>query len=79
MLKRQLINGGILALSALISPCAISSSDEINRALDLEPDIEKGKQIYALCATCHGKELEGGLGPSFLDGESQASHSLRLN
>jgi cytochrome c553 len=59
MIRRKHITWVILALSGLFSPCAISSLDEINQALDLEPDINKGRKIYSLCATCH---LENGMG-----------------
>ena len=43
----------------LIAPGSIASPDEINRALELTPDIDRGKALYPLCAACH---LETGWG-----------------
>lgn len=59
MNRQRTITGLILILSWVISPCAISSSDEINQALEHEPNIENGRKIYPLCASCH---LEDGMG-----------------
>jgi cytochrome c553 len=39
--------------------CAISSGDEITQSLVLTPNIENGKNIYRLCASCH---MENGWG-----------------
>ncbi len=49
----------ILLLLGLISFDVASSSDEIIRALELTPNIENGKNIYPLCASCH---LDNGWG-----------------
>ncbi len=54
-----LISGFILALTALMPLCAMSTPDEIHQSLDLTPDIENGRKIYALCANCH---MENGWG-----------------
>ncbi len=43
----------IVALFAIAPLCALSTSDEIQRSLTLTPDIENGKRIYPLCASCH--------------------------
>ena len=45
--------GAILAFSCLVPTCAISTPDEITQSLELVPNIENGKKIYRLCATCH--------------------------
>ena len=38
--------------------------------------IAAGEQVYdTYCYVCHGAELEGGIGPSFLDGEWIHGHS----
>jgi cytochrome c553 len=47
----------ILALTGFAPTCAISINanidQEITSAVDLVPDIENGKKIYSLCASCH--------------------------
>jgi cytochrome c553 len=43
----------ILALTVLFPTCAISTPEEIMQAIELTADIENGKKIYPLCATCH--------------------------
>lgn len=43
----------IVAFFALVPLCALSTSDEIQQSLALTPDIENGKRIYPLCASCH--------------------------
>jgi cytochrome c553 len=51
-----------LALTAsLFAPRAAltESVDELDKALLLEPDVDNGKKVYALCATCH---LDNGWG-----------------
>jgi len=43
-----------ILLLAIIAPvCASSTTDEINQMLALTPDIENGRKIYPLCASCH--------------------------
>jgi cytochrome c553 len=49
--KQTLI--GILALSGLFPTCAISTPETIMQATELTPNVENGKKIYPLCATCH--------------------------
>ena len=65
MLEKYRITWPILVCFVLVSPCAISSSDEINRALELEPDLENGRKIYPLCATCHMADGMGKKNGSF--------------
>ncbi|MFK5950729.1 MAG: c-type cytochrome [Methylococcales bacterium] len=55
MIKRHLITGYIVALMSLNAPCVLSSPAEINESLELTPDLDRGKKIYPLCATCHMK------------------------
>lgn len=55
----------ILMLLALSSFDAVSSSDEIIRALELTPDTANGKKIYPLCATCHHQNGWGKADGSF--------------
>lgn len=43
----------ILLLLGSISFDVASSSDEIFYALELTPNVENGKKIYPLCASCH--------------------------
>ncbi len=40
-------------LLTMLPFCAASTPDEINRSLELKPNIDNGKKIYPLCATCH--------------------------
>jgi len=49
--KQTLI--GILALTGLFPTCAISTPESIMQAIELTPNINNGKKIYPLCATCH--------------------------
>jgi len=44
---------GILALTCLFPTCATSTPESIMEAIELTPNIENGKKIYPLCATCH--------------------------
>ena len=50
---RHVVTSGILVLTSLLFPCESSIADEISDALQLKPDIENGKKIYPLCASCH--------------------------
>jgi len=50
---RHVITSCILVLNGLLFPCESSIADEISAALELNPDIENGKKIYPLCASCH--------------------------
>jgi cytochrome c553 len=59
MIPRQTILKLILWLMVLASPCALSSPQQIIHPYDQPADIEKGRQIYPLCAACH---LESGWG-----------------
>lgn len=59
MVEKRVISGLILILFGLVSPCAISSSDEINQALELKFSVENGRKIYPLCAACH---MDDGMG-----------------
>lgn len=64
MNKHTFATTPILALIWLMSFCPISSADEsisseLSQAIALKPDIENGKKIYRLCASCH---LENGWG-----------------
>jgi cytochrome c553 len=60
--KRAVINK-IITFILLVPTCAISMNSnigaEITNAMDLAPDIENGKKIFPLCASCH---LENGWG-----------------
>ena len=55
MLIRQPILGLILVLSVMVPPCAVSSPGEKADTAS----IERGKEIYPLCASCH---LDNGWG-----------------
>ncbi|RDH82870.1 MAG: cytochrome C [endosymbiont of Galathealinum brachiosum] len=55
MIKRHFITASILVLTSLVVPCVSSSPEEINESLTLKPDLDRGKKIYPLCATCHMK------------------------
>ena len=44
-----------LLLSAFVPLCAVSTPEEIRSALALTPDIDNGKRIFPLCASCHMK------------------------
>jgi cytochrome c553 len=54
---RRIFAGCILALAGFTPLCAISTnaniSEEMIKAIELTPDIENGKEIYRLCASCH--------------------------
>jgi cytochrome c553 len=56
---RRIFAGSILAFIGFTPLCAISTntniSGEITQALELKPDIDNGKKIYRLCASCHMK------------------------
>lgn len=53
MFRRYMLNFLMILLLGVTSLDAASSSDEIIRALELTPNIENGKKIYPLCASCH--------------------------
>ncbi|MCW8934938.1 MAG: c-type cytochrome [Gammaproteobacteria bacterium] len=53
MNKRVSIISRILVLSGLLFHCESSIADEISDAIGLKPNIENGKTIYPLCASCH--------------------------
>jgi cytochrome c553 len=66
---RRIIAGAILAFAGFTPHCAISTnaniSEEITQAIGLEPDLENGKEIYRLCASCHMKDGWGKKDGSF--------------
>ena len=66
---RRMLAGGILALIGFTPLCAISTNanitEEMTRAIELKPDIENGKNIYRLCASCHMKDGWGKKDGSF--------------
>jgi mono/diheme cytochrome c family protein len=49
----------ILCLGAALSGCAEASPSD--------PDYSEGREVYATCAACHGKQGEGGAGPALND------------
>jgi cytochrome c oxidase cbb3-type subunit 3 len=51
--------------------------DAADVSFALTPDaIQAGEEVYdTYCFVCHGAELEGGIGPAFLDGEWLHGHS----
>ena len=53
MFRRYRLNIFMILLLGVTRLDAASSSDEIIRALELTPNIENGKKIYPLCASCH--------------------------
>ena len=57
---RRLLASVILTLAGFTPLCAISTNanitDEIIQAIELKPDLENGKKIYRLCASCHRKD-----------------------
>lgn len=55
ILNLHLPVAAIIALLGFFPTCAMSSPEEITMALQLEPDIENGRKIYPLCASCHMK------------------------
>ncbi|MEM9079368.1 MAG: PQQ-dependent sugar dehydrogenase [Verrucomicrobiota bacterium] len=64
----------ILFLFALILPLPGQNLNEFNADSLEKMKVEK---LYAtLCASCHGKDLSGGLGPSFLDDEWKHGSSI---
>ena len=59
MKKHTQISGLILLLLGLVTPCVWSSPDELHNASGFTANIENGKKIYPLCASCH---LDNGWG-----------------
>ena len=62
---RNLLTSCILALIGFLPTCAISTPEEIIQALELTPNIDNGKKIYPLCASCHMKNGWGKIDGSF--------------
>ncbi len=59
-LFQRTVTGAILALAVFITPCAMSNTEQviekdITEALALTADVDNGKKIYPLCASCHMK------------------------
>lgn len=46
------------AIAIAMGPPA-SLDGELTQALDLEPDLESGKELYEMCASCHGADALG--------------------
>ncbi len=67
--RQRYLMSCILALTWLVPTCAISTPDEVMQeiihAQKLIPDIENGKKIYPLCASCHMKSGWGKKDGSF--------------
>lgn len=53
MIKYRSLQKLILSLTVLIPICAASSPDSLYLPPDYKVDIEHGRQIYPLCASCH--------------------------
>jgi len=66
---RRILASGILTLVAFTPLCAISTnaniSEEMIQALALKPNLDNGKEIYRLCASCHMKNGWGKKDGSF--------------
>lgn len=66
---RRLLGSVILTLIGFTPLCAISTnaniSEEMSQALALKPDIDNGREIYRLCASCHMKNGWGKKDGSF--------------
>ena len=59
MIKQHTIKVFILILSTISPLCAASNSAEINQSVEYTANLENGKKIYPLCASCH---LDNGWG-----------------
>lgn len=55
----------ILVLTVALPNSALATPEEIIQALELTPNIDNGKKIYPLCASCHMKNGWGKVDGSF--------------
>lgn len=51
-----LFTAAVLAAGARLD---VTEDVQINRALSLEPDVENGERIFAICAACHANGAQG--------------------
>ncbi len=59
-MSRRLHTFLLIGVSLIVSPAAFAEPvDELEKALALSPDPARGREIYALCASCH---LDNGWG-----------------
>ncbi len=49
----------LLSASAVALGVPASLDDELTQALDLEPDLENGRELFEMCAGCHGPQAWG--------------------
>ncbi len=59
MIRHYSILSLILLLASTWPLCALSSPDQLTAAWAPKPDVERGKKLYPLCASCH---LDNGWG-----------------
>jgi mono/diheme cytochrome c family protein len=66
--RRQLALVVVLLLSLLLSGCA----SEVALPADAEPELRAGADVYrARCASCHGADGAGAIGPSLSEIETR--------
>jgi cytochrome c553 len=53
MIRQNSIYGLILLLASAWPLCALSSTDQLTTGWMPEADLERGKKLYPLCASCH--------------------------
>lgn len=65
-LSRWLKLGAAALLFQVLFPAPVvamgppaSLDEELTQALDLEPDLENGKALFEMCASCHGPDAQG--------------------
>jgi cytochrome c553 len=56
---RHILSSAIVLLSAATAPCALSTPEQIKHPYDQPANIERGREVYPLCAACH---LDNGWG-----------------
>lgn len=50
---------GVLTAPAVALGVPSYLDDELSQALDLDPDLENGKELFEMCAECHGAKGQG--------------------
>ncbi len=64
-LPEKLLLGLSLAFLTLATARTLAQVEYIDQVLDLSPDPINGKNLYELCAACHGDDGTGGLAGEF--------------
>lgn len=62
MYRKTVIFGLAILMAGTVHAWESSDTTEMDAAIDLQPNIERGKRIFSMCASCHTEDGSGMIG-----------------